>query len=347
MLRRLLIANRGEIVCRIARTAQRLGVTAIAVYSEADAGARHVRVADEAYHLGPAPAAESYLDIAKIIALARRVGAEAVHPGYGFLSENAAFAQGCVDAGLIFVGPPASAIRAMGSKSASKAAMAAVGVPVAPGYHGADQSPQALMAEAQRVGFPLIIKASAGGGGKGMQVVNSAAEVAAAVESAQRLARTAFGDDRLLLERYFPQARHVEVQIFADSHGDVVSLFDRDCSVQRRHQKIIEEAPAPGLRDAVRAAMSQAAIQAARAVGYVGAGTVEFLVDEAQNFYFMEMNTRLQVEHPVTEFITGIDLVEWQLRIATGARLPKAQSDILQHGTAMEARLYAEDPEDG
>jgi 3-methylcrotonyl-CoA carboxylase alpha subunit len=347
MLRRLLIANRGEIVCRIARTAQRLGVSTIAVYSEADAGARHVRVADEAYHLGPAPAAESYLDIAKIIALAQRVGADAVHPGYGFLSENAGFAQACVDAGLIFVGPPASAIRAMGSKSASKAAMAAVGVPVAPGYHGADQSPQALIAEARRVGFPLIIKASAGGGGKGMQVVNSAAEVAAAVESAQRLARTAFGDDRLLLERYFPQARHVEVQVFADSHGDVVSLFDRDCSVQRRHQKIIEEAPAPGLRDEVRAAMSQAAIQAARAVGYVGAGTVEFLVDEAQNFYFMEMNTRLQVEHPVTEFITGIDLVEWQLRIATGARLPKAQNDILRHGTAMEARLYAEDPEHG
>ena len=347
MLRRLLIANRGEIVCRIARTAQRLGVTAIAVYSEADAGARHVRVADEAYYLGPAPAAESYLDIAKIIGLAQRVGADAVHPGYGFLSENAAFAQACVDAGLIFVGPPASAIRAMGSKSASKAAMAAVGVPVAPGYHGADQSPPGLMAEAQRVGFPLIIKASAGGGGKGMQVVNSAAEVAAAVESAQRLARTAFGDDRLLLERYFPQARHVEVQIFADSHGDVVSLFDRDCSVQRRHQKIIEEAPAPGLRDEVRAEMSQAAIQAARAVGYVGAGTVEFLVDEAQNFYFMEMNTRLQVEHPVTEFITGIDLVEWQLTIATGARIPKAQSDILRHGTAMEARLYAEDPEHG
>jgi 3-methylcrotonyl-CoA carboxylase alpha subunit len=347
VLRRLLVANRGEIVCRIARTAQRLGITTIAVYSDADGGARHVRVADEAYRLGPAPAAESYLDIAKIIALARRVGADAVHPGYGFLSENAAFAQACVDAGLIFVGPPAAAIRAMGSKSASKAAMAAVGVPVAPGYHGADQSPQALMAEAQRVGFPLIIKASAGGGGKGMQVVNSAAEVAAAVESAQRLARTAFGDDRLLLERYFPHARHVEVQVFADSHGDVVSLFDRDCSVQRRHQKIIEEAPAPGLRDEVRAAMSQAAIQAARAVGYVGAGTVEFLVDEAQNFYFMEMNTRLQVEHPVTEFITGVDLVEWQLRIATGARLPKVQNDILRHGTAMEARLYAEDPEHG
>jgi 3-methylcrotonyl-CoA carboxylase alpha subunit len=347
MLRRLLVANRGEIVCRIARTAQRLGMTTIAVYSEADAGARHVRVADEAYHLGPAPAAESYLDIAKIIELARRVGADAVHPGYGFLSENAAFAQACVDAGLIFVGPPASAIRAMGSKSASKAAMAAVGVPVAPGYHGADQSAQGLAAEAGRVGFPLIIKASAGGGGKGMQVVNSSAEVAAAIESAQRLARTAFGDDRLLLERYFPQARHVEVQIFADVHGEVVSLFDRDCSVQRRHQKIIEEAPAPGLRDEVRAAMSQAAIQAARAVGYVGAGTVEFLVDEAQHFYFMEMNTRLQVEHPVTELISGVDLVEWQLRIATGARLPKTQNEIVRRGAAMEARLYAEDPEHG
>jgi 3-methylcrotonyl-CoA carboxylase alpha subunit len=347
MLQRLLIANRGEIVCRIARTAQRLGLTTIAVYSEADAGARHVRIADEAYYLGPAPAAESYLDIGKIIALAQRVGADGVHPGYGFLSENAAFAQACVDAGLIFVGPPASAIRAMGSKSASKAAMAAVGVPVAPGYHGADQSPAVLVAEAERIGFPLIIKASAGGGGKGMQVVNSAGEVAAAVESAQRLARTAFGDDRLLMERYFPQARHVEVQIFADSHGDIVSMFDRDCSVQRRHQKIIEEAPAPNLRDEVRAAMSQAAIQSARAVGYVGAGTVEFLVDEAQHFYFMEMNTRLQVEHPVTELITGIDLVEWQLRIATGARLPKAQHEILQHGTAIEARLYAEDPTRG
>jgi 3-methylcrotonyl-CoA carboxylase alpha subunit len=347
MLQRLLIANRGEIVCRIARTAQRLGLTTIAVYSEADAGARHVRIADEAYYLGPAPAAESYLDIAKIIALAQRVGADGVHPGYGFLSENAAFAQACVDAGLIFVGPPAAAIRAMGSKSASKAAMAAVGVPVAPGYHGADQSPAVLVAEARQIGFPLIIKASAGGGGKGMQVVNSAGEVAAAVESAQRLARTAFGDDRLLMERYFPQARHVEVQIFADSHGDIVSMFDRDCSVQRRHQKIIEEAPAPNLRDEVRAAMSQAAIQSARAVGYVGAGTVEFLVDEAQHFYFMEMNTRLQVEHPVTELITGIDLVEWQLRIATGARLPKAQHEILQHGTAIEARLYAEDPTRG
>jgi 3-methylcrotonyl-CoA carboxylase alpha subunit len=306
-----------------------------------------VRMADEAYYLGAAPAAESYLDIARILAVARRAGADAVHPGYGFLSENAAFAEACVEAGLIFVGPPASAIRAMGSKSASKAAMAAVGVPVAPGYHGDDQTPQRLAAEAQRVGFPLIIKASAGGGGKGMQVVHAAGEVAAAIESARRLARTAFGDDRLLLERYFPRARHVEVQVFADSHGAIVSLFDRDCSVQRRHQKIIEEAPAPGLRDEVRSAMAQAAIQSARSVGYVGAGTVEFLVDEAQHFYFMEMNTRLQVEHPVTEFITGIDLVEWQLRIAQGERLPKGQADIVRTGAAMEARLYAEDPAHG
>jgi 3-methylcrotonyl-CoA carboxylase alpha subunit len=347
VLRRLLIANRGEIVCRIARTAQRMGVTSIAVYSEADVNARHVRLADEAYYLGPAPAAQSYLDIPRILALAQRVGADAVHPGYGFLSENAAFAQACVDAGLIFIGPPASAIRAMGSKSASKAAMAAVGVPVAPGYHGEEQSLERLRAEAERVGFPLIIKASAGGGGKGMQVVSSGKDVAAAVESARRLARTAFGDDRLLLERYFPRARHVEVQIFADSHGGIVSLFDRDCSVQRRHQKIIEEAPAPDLREEVRARMAEAAVRSARAVGYVGAGTVEFLVDEAQEFYFMEMNTRLQVEHPVTEYITGIDLVEWQLRIAEGARLPKQQNEILRHGAAMEARLYAEDPAHG
>jgi len=341
---RLLIANRGEIVCRIARSAQRLGWTVIAVYSDADRGAQHVRAADEAYHLGPSPAAQSYLDQARLIDLARRVGADAVHPGYGFLSENADFAQACIAAGLTFVGPPAAAIRAMGSKSASKAAMAEVGVPVAPGYHGTEQSTERLTAEAVRVGFPLIIKASAGGGGKGMQVVRSAGEVAAAIESAQRLARTAFGDDRLLLERYFPKARHVEVQIFADAHGDIVALFDRDCSVQRRHQKIIEEAPAPGLRPNVRTAMAQAAITAARAVGYVGAGTVEFLLDEAQHFYFMEMNTRLQVEHPVTEFITGIDLVEWQLRVARGERLPKSAAQITSRGAAIEARLYAEDP---
>src|SRR5271163_958168 len=347
MIRRLLIANRGEIVCRIARTARRLGVTTIAVYSDADRNAQHVRIADEAYHLGAAPAAMSYLDIAKVISLATRVGADAIHPGYGFLSENAHFAQACVDAGLIFVGPPAAAIRAMGSKSASKAAMAAVGVPVAPGYHGDDQSPQRLIQEAARMGFPLIIKASAGGGGKGMQVVHSIGEMTAAIESAQRLARTAFGDDKLLLERYFATARHVEVQVFADQHGQTLSLFDRDCSVQRRHQKIIEEAPAPGLRDEVRAAMAAAAVKTAQAVGYVGAGTVEFLVDEAQEFYFMEMNTRLQVEHPVTEFITGVDLVEWQLRVAQGARLPLRQSEIAPLGFAIEARLYAEDPAQG
>jgi 3-methylcrotonyl-CoA carboxylase alpha subunit len=343
MIRRLLIANRGEIVCRIARTARRLGVTTIAVYSDADRNAQHVRIADEAYHLGAAPAAESYLNIGKLIALAQRVGADAIHPGYGFLSENAGFAQACVDAGLIFVGPPASAIKAMGSKSASKAAMVAVGVPVAPGYHGSEQSVQRLGEEAARVGFPLIIKASAGGGGKGMQVVNSAADVPAAVESAQRLARTAFGDDRLLMERYFPRARHVEVQVFADSHGQTISLYDRDCSVQRRHQKIIEEAPAPGLREEVRAAMAQAAVKSAQAVGYVGAGTVEFLVDDDQNFYFMEMNTRLQVEHPVTELITGVDLVEWQLRVAQGEALP-ATERMSRRGFAVEARLYAEDP---
>jgi 3-methylcrotonyl-CoA carboxylase alpha subunit len=342
--KRLLIANRGEIVCRIARTARRLGWTVIAVYSDADRGAKHVREADEAYHLGPSPASQSYLDRERIIELARRVRAEAVHPGYGFLSENADFAQGCVDAGLIFVGPPPQAIRAMGSKSASKASMAAAGVPVAPGYHGSDQSPAQLAAEAQRIGFPLIIKASAGGGGKGMQVVHAAAEVPAAVESAQRLARTAFGDDRLLFERYFAAARHVEVQIFADAHGETVALFDRDCSVQRRHQKIIEEAPAPGLRAEVRRSMAQAAVTAARAVGYVGAGTVEFLVDTEQQFYFMEMNTRLQVEHPVTELITGIDLVQWQLEIACGEGLPSGAAAIVPQGAAIEARLYAEDP---
>jgi 3-methylcrotonyl-CoA carboxylase alpha subunit len=345
MIQRLLVANRGEIVCRIARTARRLGMTTIAVYSDADRNALHVRIADEAYHLGAAPPAESYLNIGKLIALAKRVRADAIHPGYGFLSENAAFAQACVDAGLIFIGPPAAAIKAMGSKSASKAAMAAVGVPVAPGYHGSEQSAARLQEEAVRAGFPLIIKASAGGGGKGMQVVNTVAEVPAAIESAQRLARTAFGDDRLLMERYFPKARHVEVQVFADSHGQTISLFDRDCSVQRRHQKIIEEAPAPGLRDEVRAAMAQAAVKSAQAVGYVGAGTVEFLVDDAQNFYFMEMNTRLQVEHPVTELITGIDLVEWQLRIAQGEALPT--QDISRRGFAVEARLYAEDPAHG
>lgn len=344
MLRRILVANRGEIVCRIARTAGRLGLTTIAVYSDADRNARHVRVADEAYYLGAAPAAESYLNVPRIIDLAKRVGADAIHPGYGFLSENAAFAEACAAAGLIFIGPPAAVILAMGSKSASKAAMARAGVPIAPGYHGEDQSAERLHREAELLGFPLIIKATAGGGGKGMQVVLGAGEVAVAIASAQRLARTAFADDRLLLERYFPGGRHVEVQVFADAGGDVVTLFDRDCSVQRRHQKIIEEAPAPDLRDDVRAAMAAAAVTAARTVGYVGAGTVEFLVDETQNFYFMEMNTRLQVEHPVTELITGVDLVEWQIRIARGEPLPHGAKEIRVRGAAIEARLYAEDP---
>jgi 3-methylcrotonyl-CoA carboxylase alpha subunit len=342
-----LIANRGEIVCRIARTMRRMGVTSIAVYSDADRGARHVRECEESYALGGSTPAQSYLDIAKLIAIAQRAGADAVHPGYGFLSENADFAEACDAADLIFVGPPAASIRAMGSKSASKTAMSAVGVPVAPGYHGDDQTLERLMVEAERVGFPLIIKASAGGGGKGMQVMESSHEVAAAISSAQRLARASFGDDRLLMERYFSDARHVEVQVFADAHGGTVSLFDRDCSVQRRHQKIIEEAPAPGLRDEVRLSMSRAAVQAARAVGYVGAGTVEFLLDPAQDFYFMEMNTRLQVEHPVTEMITGIDLVEWQIRIAQGESLPIRQDEVEQRGFAVEARLYAEDPAQG
>jgi 3-methylcrotonyl-CoA carboxylase alpha subunit len=347
MVKRILVANRGEIVCRIARTARRMGLITIAVYSDADRGARHVREADEAFFLGQAPAADSYLNIDRILDVARLAGADAIHPGYGFLSENAEFARRCVAAGLIFVGPPAAAILAMGSKSASKAAMAAMGVPVAPGYHGDDQSPRGLRAHAERVGFPLIIKASAGGGGKGMQVVHDMAQVDAAIASAQRLARTAFGDERLLLERYFAQARHVEVQVFADTHGAIVTLFDRDCSVQRRHQKIIEEAPAPGLRPEVREAMSGAAITAARAVGYVGAGTVEFLVDESQQFYFMEMNTRLQVEHPVTELITGIDLVEWQIRVARGESLPapeQASTRAVPRGASIEVRVYAEDP---
>ena len=346
-MRRLLIANRAEIVCRIARTARRLGITSIAVYSDADRGALHVRSCDEAYRLGESPAADSYLNIGRIIELALKVGADAVHPGYGFLSENAQFAEACTAAGLTFVGPPAQAIRAMGSKSASKAAMARVGVPVAPGYHGDEQSVERLTAEARQIGFPLIIKASAGGGGKGMKVVAAEGEMREAVESAKRLALTAFGNDHVLMERYFDTARHVEVQVFADTHGQVLSLFDRDCSVQRRHQKILEEAPAPHLREEVRRAMSEAALQAARAVGYVGAGTVEFLVDQAQNFYFMEMNTRLQVEHPVTECITGLDLVEWQLRVAAGEALPCAAGELRRRGHAIEARLYAEDPGQG
>ena len=345
--RRLLIANRGEIACRIARTARRLGIDTVAVYSDPDAGALHVRSADRAERIGPAPAAQSYLRIEAILDAARRSGADAIHPGYGFLSENAEFAQACADAGITFVGPPPPAIRAMGSKSAAKALMAAAGVPLTPGYHGLHQDPALLRDEAVRIGFPVLIKASAGGGGKGMRRVDRAEDFAAALESCRREAAAAFGDDRVLIERYVLQPRHVEIQVFADTHGNVVHLFERDCSVQRRHQKVLEEAPAPGMTPERRAAMGHAAVEAARAVGYVGAGTVEFIVAPDGGFFFMEMNTRLQVEHPVTEMITGLDLVEWQLRVAAGEPLPLRQEDLAIHGHAIEARLYAEDPARG
>ena len=344
MLRRLLIANRGEIACRIIRTARRLGITSIAVFSDVDRGARHVSLADEAVHIGPAPAAQSYLSIDAILAAASRAQADAIHPGYGFLSENAEFAAACVQAGLIWVGPPAAAIAAMGSKSAAKEMMAQAGVPVLPGYHGSDQSADALTAAAARVGYPIILKAVAGGGGKGMQIVHDAIALPGAIESARRIARSAFRNDALLLERYLAEPRHVEVQIFADQKGNVVHLLDRDCSVQRRHQKVIEEAPAPGVSAAVRAAMAQAALTVARTVSYVGAGTVEFLLDASGAFYFMEMNTRLQVEHPVTEAITGLDLVELQLRVASGEALPAHAAALAPNGHAVEARIYAEDP---
>ena len=339
----LLIANRGEIAVRIARTARRMGIATIAVFSEADANALHVAAADRAVPIGPAPARESYLHIPRIIDAARRAGATAIHPGYGFLSENAAFAEACAAAGLVWVGPPPAAMRAMGSKSAAKALMEQAGVPVLPGYHGAEQDPAALEAHAARTGFPLLIKAVAGGGGRGMRVVTAPAEFAPALAAARQEAASAFGDDRVLIERYLQRPRHIEVQVFADTHGNAVHLFERDCSAQRRHQKVMEEAPAPGLDPARRAAMGQAAVACARAVGYVGAGTVEFVAD-ADGFFFLEMNTRLQVEHPVTEAITGFDLVEWQLRVAAGEPLPAAQEAIRCTGHAIEARLYAEDP---
>jgi len=341
---RLLIANRGEIACRIIRTARRLGIETIAVYSDADRQALHVRQADRAVHLGPPSARESYLNIEAVLHAARRSGAEAVHPGYGFLSENAEFADACDRAGLCFVGPPAAAIRAMGSKSASKQVLADAGVPLTPGYHGAAQEPQRLQVEADRIGYPLLIKASAGGGGKGIRRVDGAADFAAALAACQREASASFNDSRVLLERYIAPARHIEVQVFADRHGNAIHLGERDCSIQRRHQKVLEEAPAPGVSAARRAAMGQAAVQAARRVGYVGAGTVEFIVAADGTFYFIEMNTRLQVEHPVTEMITGLDLVEWQLRIAAGEPLPLAQDDLQLTGHAIEVRLYAEDP---
>ncbi|HXS27896.1 MAG TPA: biotin carboxylase N-terminal domain-containing protein [Steroidobacteraceae bacterium] len=343
MIRKLLIANRGEIACRILRTARRLGIAASVVYSEADERARHVRLADEAWPIGPAPAKESYLNVSAILAAAKRSGAEAIHPGYGFLSESEEFAAACAAAGLLFIGPPPAAIAAMGEKSAAKERMKRAGVPVLEGYAGEDQSLETLERCGLELGFPLIIKPSAGGGGKGMQIVRKPAELRDALETARRIASSAFGDGRILLERYLAAARHVEVQVLADSHGRVLHLLDRDCSVQRRHQKLIEEAPAPGLEAALRAAIADAACTVAREVGYVGAGTVEMLLDGGA-FYFMEMNTRLQVEHPVTEAITGLDLVEWQLRIAAGEPLPFAQSDIAARGHAIEARVCAEDP---
>jgi 3-methylcrotonyl-CoA carboxylase alpha subunit len=343
MFHKLLIANRGEIACRVARTAKRLGVSVAAVYSDADSRALHVRVADEAWPIGPAPAAQSYLNVDKILEAARKAGADAIHPGYGFLSENPAFAAACGKAGIAFVGPPPSAMEAMASKSAAKERMSKAGVPVLPGYHGDEQSTAALERRAKELGFPLIIKPSGGGGGKGMQIVTEAGGLRDAIEGAKRVAAAAFKDDRLLLERYLPAPRHVEVQVFADQHGAIVALFDRDCSVQRRHQKLIEEAPAPGLDDAVRAGLYAAACTVAREVGYVGAGTIEFLLN-GRDFYFMEMNTRLQVEHPVTEMITGLDLVEWQLRVAAGEALPLKQADLHRTGHAIEVRLCAEDP---
>ncbi|MEH3047470.1 acetyl/propionyl/methylcrotonyl-CoA carboxylase subunit alpha [Sphingomonas adhaesiva] len=352
MIHSLLIANRGEIACRIIRTARAMGVRTIAVHSAADAQALHVREADEAVAIGPAPARESYLVPERILAAARETGAQAIHPGYGFLSENADFAQAVIDAGLIWVGPNPDSIRAMGLKDAAKARMIAAGVPVTPGYLGEDQSTDRLAAEAAQIGYPVLIKAVAGGGGKGMRQVDDAAAFADALASCRREAAAAFGDDRVLIEKYILSPRHIEVQVFGDRHGQVVHLFERDCSLQRRHQKVIEEAPAPGMDAATRAAVCDAAVTAARAVDYVGAGTIEFIADaseglRADRIWFMEMNTRLQVEHPVTEAITGQDLVEWQLRVAAGEPLPCTQDQLAIHGHAIEARLYAEDPAKG
>ncbi|WBH17271.1 acetyl/propionyl/methylcrotonyl-CoA carboxylase subunit alpha [Sphingomonas radiodurans] len=352
MIQSLLIANRGEIACRIIRTARALGIRTIAVYSDADANALHVRQADQAIHIGPSPARESYLLGDRIIAAARETGAEAIHPGYGFLSENADFAQSVIDAGLIWVGPRPTSIRAMGLKDAAKQRMIAAGVPVTPGYLGDDQSPDRLQAEADAIGYPVLIKAVAGGGGKGMRRVDDAPDFADALLSCRREAASSFGDDRVLIEKYILAPRHIEVQVFGDTNGNVVHLFERDCSLQRRHQKVIEEAPAPGMDEATRAAVCAAAVKAAQAVDYVGAGTIEFIADaseglRADRIWFMEMNTRLQVEHPVTEAITGQDLVEWQLRVASGEPLPLRQDELSITGWAMEARLYAEDPAKG
>jgi len=347
MFTKILIANRGEIACRVIKTARRMGIVTVAVYSEADANARHVRLADEAVLIGPPSARQSYLVAQKILDAAKATGAQAVHPGYGFLSENDQFAEACAAAGIVFIGPPASAIRAMGSKSAAKALMAKAGVPLTPGYHGDNQDPAFLADQAASIGYPVLIKASAGGGGKGMRRVDRCEDFEAALASCQREAKNAFGDQHVLVEKYVLRPRHIEIQVFGDSHGDCVYLFERDCSVQRRHQKVLEEAPAPGMTRERRAAMGQAAVDAAKAVGYVGAGTVEFIAHQDGSFYFMEMNTRLQVEHPVTEMITGLDLVEWQLRVAAGEPLPLRQEQLAIDGHAIEARIYAEDPDKG
>jgi 3-methylcrotonyl-CoA carboxylase alpha subunit len=347
MFTKILIANRGEIACRVAATARRLGIRTVAVYSEADAGARHVAVCDEAVLIGPAAAKDSYLRGDRIIEVARAHGAQAIHPGYGFLSENAEFAEACAAAGLVFIGPPGSSMRAMGSKSAAKQLMEGARVPLVPGYHGDDQDPALLQREADRIGYPVLLKASAGGGGKGMRVVERSEDFQSALASCKREAISSFGDDKVLVEKYLQRPRHIEIQVFADTHGNCVYLHERDCSVQRRHQKVLEEAPAPGMPAERRAAMGEAAVAAARAVGYVGAGTVEFIANQDGSFYFMEMNTRLQVEHPVTEMITGTDLVEWQLRVAAGQPLPKQQHELAIHGHAIEARVYAENPEKG
>jgi 3-methylcrotonyl-CoA carboxylase alpha subunit len=345
MLKSVLIANRGEIACRVTRTARRMGLRTIAVYSDADADALHVAQADDAVRIGGPLARDSYLKIDAVLDAAMKTGAEAIHPGYGFLSENAAFADACAKAGISFIGPPASAIRAMGGKSEAKSLMAKAKVPLVPGYHDADQSPSVLEKAADKIGYPVLIKASAGGGGKGMKVAESKAEFKDQLASAKREAQSSFGDDRVLIEKYLTKPRHVEIQVFADTHGNCVHLFERDCSIQRRHQKVIEEAPAPGMTQALRQRMGEAAVTAAKSIGYVGAGTVEFLLDGDGSFYFMEMNTRLQVEHPVTEFITGLDLVEWQLRVASGEKLPLAQDQLAINGHAFEVRLYAEDPD--
>jgi acetyl-CoA/propionyl-CoA carboxylase, biotin carboxylase, biotin carboxyl carrier protein len=345
----VLVANRGEIAVRVIRTLRALGIASVAVYSDADAGARHVREADEAIRLGPAPAAESYLHIGRVLDAARQAGAQAIHPGYGFLAENAAFARACADAGLVFIGPPPAAIEAMGDKIAAKATVAAAGVPVVPGAGERGMTEQDLLDAAPAIGFPLLIKPSAGGGGKGMRLARSPGELAGAIAGARRAAKAAFGDDTLLLERFVERPRHIEIQVFADTHGHTIHLGERECSLQRRHQKIIEEAPSPLLDEARRDAMGRAAAKAARSAGYVGAGTVEFIVPggEPDEFFFMEMNTRLQVEHPVTELVTGLDLVEWQLRVAAGEPLPLRQEEIRLTGHAAEARIYAEDPARG